>query len=398
MAKANRGAFAGLKLNGKASDFQRWKDTVVAHLTSLTNRRRVSEFQAGREPPRLGYEDLLTRPIQVAAPGADGTADERKHYELEMAFLVEQETYLRDMSNQTLPHGYLTQLGTPLASQLIPACWLQLEADFGQNNAMGMTVGNRLNRQGQEMLRVHLLPSQLMIGKVLSLLPSHLWGPSVTFTPEEFTLEKVEKKMKAIFGNKSKAEIQTMGKTGTQPAPAPVSVPVNYAANSVAGEKGQPNRAGKRKALPLPTANEGVNHCFYCNGIHNDMNGIGSHFKRDCPKRNADMAQGVGPAQATVRKEIPVDATALQRLQISDTTEVKSDRDEPMTPGPRDTPMTPPCDAPVVSSSAADSGDEDMNEFDGQTVTAVNYVAVTSAAEELEKKAQAFEDKDAATA
>ncbi|OWY92967.1 hypothetical protein PHMEG_00037800, partial [Phytophthora megakarya] len=145
-----------------------------------------------------------------------------------------------------------------------------------------------------------------------------------------------------MIGNKSKAEIQSMGKTGTQPAPAPVSVPVNYAAKSVAGEKGQPNRAGKRKAMPLPTANEGVNHCFYCNGIHNDMNGIGPHFKRDCPKRKADMAQGVGrkniyseprplktrktdhakvqkeqpAARATVHKEIPVDAAALQRLQI----------------------------------------------------------------------------------
>ncbi|OWY90915.1 hypothetical protein PHMEG_00040728, partial [Phytophthora megakarya] len=319
------------------------------------------------------------------------------------------------MFNQTLPHGYLTQLSTLLASQPIPAFWQQLEADVGQNNAMGIvdmihefdialamdftsvaerfqrlrTVQNRLNRQGQEMLRVHLLPSQLMIGTVLSLLPSHLWGPSVTFTPEESTLEMVEKKMKAIFGIKSKAEIQSMGKTGIQPAPAPVSVPVNNAAKSVAGEKGLTNRAGKRIALPLPTANEGVNHCFYCNCIQNDMNGIGPHFKRDCPKRKADMAQGFGrknihseprplkirktdhakvqkvqPAtQATVRKEIPVDA-ALQRLQISDTTEVKSDRDEPMTP-PRDTPMTPPRDAPtspVVSSSAADSGDEDMNE------------------------------------
>ncbi|KAF4045058.1 hypothetical protein GN244_ATG02440 [Phytophthora infestans] len=37
-------------------------------------------------------------------------------------------------------------------------------------------VRNRLNRQGQEVLCVHLLPSQLMIGKILALLPSHLWG------------------------------------------------------------------------------------------------------------------------------------------------------------------------------------------------------------------------------
>ncbi|ETL34192.1 hypothetical protein L916_13541 [Phytophthora nicotianae] len=51
-------------------------------------------------------------------------------------------------------------------------------------------VRNRLNRQCQEVLRVHLVPSQLMIGKVLVLFPSHLWGPSVTFTPEEFTWKR----------------------------------------------------------------------------------------------------------------------------------------------------------------------------------------------------------------
>ncbi|ETK80773.1 hypothetical protein L915_13646 [Phytophthora nicotianae] len=51
-------------------------------------------------------------------------------------------------------------------------------------------VRNRLNRQCQEVLRVHLVPSQLMIGKVLVLLPSHLWGPSVTFTPEAFTWKR----------------------------------------------------------------------------------------------------------------------------------------------------------------------------------------------------------------
>ncbi|EGZ07516.1 hypothetical protein PHYSODRAFT_340596 [Phytophthora sojae] len=73
-------------------------------------------------------------------------------------------------------------------------------------------VRNRLNRQGQETLRVPLLPSQLMIGTVPAMLPGHLWGPSVTFSQEEFTLEKIETKLKSIFGNKSKAEIQAMGK------------------------------------------------------------------------------------------------------------------------------------------------------------------------------------------
>ncbi|KAE9314985.1 hypothetical protein PF001_g8028 [Phytophthora fragariae] len=410
--------------------------TVLAHLTSLSNRWRVTEIQAGQAPPRRGYEDLLTRPVQAGEPAEDGV---RNQHALEQAFLVEQESYLRDLFNQTLPHGYMTQLSTPLASQPVPAFWQQLEVDFGQNNAMGMvdmiqefeaalamdfgseaelfqrirSVRNRLNRQVQETLRMHLIPSQLMSGKVLSLLPSQLWGPSVTFSPEEFTLEKVERKM-----------IQAMGKPGEQMNP--VSVPVNYPAKGTYGDKKGPSKkSDKRKAAPLPMDDERVNACFYCNDVHNGMNGIGSHFKRDCPKRKADMANGVGrkdifseprplkmrktdharvqkmqPAQATARKEIPVDAAALQRLNISDETPRQSDGDVPTTPGSYDMVSTdgrstPP--SPAVSSSAAGDSDEDMDEFDRHKVTPANSVAVLSVAEELEEKAQAFEEKDAGT-
>ncbi|KAE9119617.1 hypothetical protein PF005_g8240 [Phytophthora fragariae] len=198
------------------------------------------------------------------------------------------------------------------------------------------SVRNRLNRQGQDTLRVNVIPSQLMIGKVLSLLPSHLWGPSVMFSVEGFTLEKVERKQMAIFGIKSQAEIQAMGKTGGQMHPVPV--PVNYAAKGTYGDKKMPSKkSGKHRAAPLSMDDERVNACFYCNGVHNDKIGIGPHFKRDHPKRKADMVNGVGrknifseprtlkmrktdhtrvqkaqPAQATARKEIPADDAALQ--------------------------------------------------------------------------------------
>ncbi|GMF41075.1 unnamed protein product [Phytophthora fragariaefolia] len=54
MAEENKSDFSELKFNGKASDFQRWKDTVSAHLTQMTNRRRLTEIQAGRSAPTLG--------------------------------------------------------------------------------------------------------------------------------------------------------------------------------------------------------------------------------------------------------------------------------------------------------------------------------------------------------
>jgi hypothetical protein len=99
------------------------------------------------------------------------------------------------------------------------------------------------------------------------------------------------------------------------------------------------------------------------------------------------------PAQGLVHKDILVNAAALQRLKISDET--------PHTPG-GDGSTTPDSNAvkssgaasPALSISAAGSGtDDDMGEFDGHNMTPANDVTVTSAAEELEEKAQAFEDK-----
>ncbi|KAE9268205.1 hypothetical protein PR003_g31524 [Phytophthora rubi] len=52
-----------------------------------------------------------------------------------------------------------------------------------------------------------------MLIKVLSILPGHLWGSAIVFTPEEFTLEKNESKLCAIFGNKSKAQIKGLTNT-----------------------------------------------------------------------------------------------------------------------------------------------------------------------------------------
>ncbi|KAF4137679.1 hypothetical protein GN958_ATG13131 [Phytophthora infestans] len=104
MTKDNKGNFVGLKFNG-----------------TKTNSRRVAEIKDKRPPPRLGYEDLLTRPIQVAEPGTGATAKELEQCQLEMAFLVEQESYLWDLFNRTLPHRDMAQLSTPLMSQTVPA-------------------------------------------------------------------------------------------------------------------------------------------------------------------------------------------------------------------------------------------------------------------------------------
>ncbi|ETL34194.1 hypothetical protein F441_09286 [Phytophthora nicotianae CJ01A1] len=68
------------------------------------------------------------------------------------------------------------------------------------------------------------------------------------------------------------------------------------------------------------------------------------------------------------RKEIPVDAAALQRLNISDTTPATPSRDASKSPCSRDLPLTPrgmsPA-SPVVSSDPPSNSDDNLHEFDG---------------------------------
>nr|KAE8928765.1 hypothetical protein PF009_g21103 [Phytophthora fragariae] len=218
-------------------------------------------------------------------------------------------------------------------------------------------------------------------------------------------LGEIETKLKSIFGNKSKAEIQAMGKTTQRP----IEIPVNYAARGMAGaKKGPMKKSGKRKTMMLPTNVEHADACFFCKGVHNDTDGIGPHFMKECPMRKEDMAKGVGlkyifseprllkvrktdharvqkmqPA-APKRKENPVDAAVLQRLNIN----------EPMASDTAVTPTGSP-NSPVVSSSAESGSEDDIDEFDGKTVVPANSVKVTAAAEELEEKAKAFGDTDA---
>ncbi|KAE9291227.1 hypothetical protein PF001_g19252 [Phytophthora fragariae] len=87
---------------------------------------------------------------------------------------------------------------------------------------------------------------------------------------------------------------------------------------------------------------------------------------------------------APKRKENPVDAAVLQRLNIN----------EPMASDTAVTPTGSP-NSPVVSSSAESGSEDDIDEFDGKTVVPANSVKVTAAAEELEEKAKAFGDTDA---
>ncbi|KAG3139415.1 hypothetical protein PC128_g25365 [Phytophthora cactorum] len=118
-----------------------------------------------------------------------------------------------------------------------------------------------------------------MLIKVLAVLPGHLRGSGISFTKDEFMLDKVESKLCAIFGSK------TERRSWRWVNDAPV--------NHVQVEATKPARAagttlGKINARANPERdmhyNVGDRSCYYCGGTHTDISG-GPHFKKACVKR-----------------------------------------------------------------------------------------------------------------
>ena len=107
-------------------------------------------------------------------------------------------------------------------------------------------------------------------------------------------------------------------------------------------------------------------------------------------KMNHARVQKVQTAQRVIRKEIPVDAASLRHLHIPDGVPRTPGRDLPASPVSSDIPLTL---GHLTPASPAEDSDEDMDDFDEHELTPVNNVVVTSAAAELEEKAQAFEEK-----
>ncbi|POM74084.1 Hypothetical protein PHPALM_9003 [Phytophthora palmivora] len=92
---------------------------------------------------------------------------------------------------------------------------------------------------------------------------------------------------------------------------------------------------------------------------------------------------------AKTRKEIPVVGAARHRLKISGGQEDKANSDEPATSGQSDQSMVT---HPRLQAESG-SDEDDMDEFDSCKVKPINNVTVSSVAEELEEKSQAFDEK-----
>ncbi|KAG3110605.1 hypothetical protein PI125_g9873 [Phytophthora idaei] len=66
----------------------------------------VTELQARRQVPVARYEDALLRELIVQDLGANPSDVELIAHELQMAFVRQQATYIKDLLNLTLPAGF----------------------------------------------------------------------------------------------------------------------------------------------------------------------------------------------------------------------------------------------------------------------------------------------------
>ncbi|KAE9346102.1 hypothetical protein PR003_g7595 [Phytophthora rubi] len=260
--------------------------------------------------------------------------------------------YIKKLLCETLPSGF-KGIATKRMDEPVHVNWRLVEKQYSLSNAAGVvglvrqfnemvnadfksvgqlfqdlnSVRSQVNVNAHEALQTQMLSSQLMLVLVLGVLPRHMWGSSVEFTPDGFTLEKVSDMLNAIFGNKSRSEILALAS--------------GKAVNHVNAAPAKPSGSalGKRKGGDGPVRdihhNLGVMKCHYCGGVHNSMKNIGPHKMVDCHKRAEDKAAGVhrrniwsrpsrqarkeayeptpkmkgnvkGKAKAKVRREIPL--------------------------------------------------------------------------------------------
>ncbi|KAE8978210.1 hypothetical protein PR003_g26618 [Phytophthora rubi] len=217
-----------LSFHGNKNLFAAYKKKLKAHLKAMSDALVVTELQAKRRHPFARYEDALVQEPVLEEPGPGALVEDQAYYALQVAFANNQQSHIKNLVNLTLSSGFADDKSM---QKPVHKIWRAIEKLYGLNTASGVVelVGkfdeivasdfksishlfrqlkatrDQVNRNSAEALKIGLISQQMMLMKVLSILPGHLWGSVIVFTPEEFTLEKIESKLCAIFGNKSKA-------------------------------------------------------------------------------------------------------------------------------------------------------------------------------------------------
>ncbi|POM72377.1 LOW QUALITY PROTEIN: Hypothetical protein PHPALM_10913, partial [Phytophthora palmivora] len=284
MSKPNNNLSA-LKFSGEQAQFDSWKDRVLVHLRSKSSQRLL-------------------------------------------AFVDQQESYIMDLLSLTMPASYKLDDKVP---QPVHVSWRDIERHYGFNTAAGVVglleqfeqavhadfksvshlfarlkaLKDQVNRNSGEALQTGVISSNLLMLKVLGVLPNHLWGQAIDFTPTEFTLDRVEAKLCAIFGRKrrdnglrwwkaplDRVEAKLCAIFGRKSKGEIMALDGGRPVNHVQAGHAKPKRSalGKRKATAPPGPD-----IHYNLGAtnHNDINNIGPHKKADCLKLKQDQALGV---------------------------------------------------------------------------------------------------------
>eukprot|EP00644_Phytophthora_capsici_P014095 jgi/Phyca11/13254/fgenesh1_pg.PHYCAscaffold_3_\ len=198
----DKSSVASLRLNGKPLRFATWNSKLTIQLNALSEQRALKELQDNRAKPLSWYEDLLksqsTLPPRPPAEDMEVTSQ----HDLHETLLCTQSSYIKRLLYETLPSDF-----KGIATKLQNSGFKSVGQLFQDLNG----VRSQINVNSREALHTHMLSSQLMLVMALGPLPRHMWGSSVEFTPEAFTLENVSEKLANIFGNQSKASILDLG-------------------------------------------------------------------------------------------------------------------------------------------------------------------------------------------
>ncbi|OWZ18673.1 hypothetical protein PHMEG_0007199 [Phytophthora megakarya] len=225
----------------------------------MSHQKAVEEMCAKRESPWRTYEDFLQRQPVVPSPPP------------------------------TLPNVF-KGITTNTLDDPIHALWRLVETQYGLSNVAGVIglvkpfdeIINTYLKSITELFQdLHSMREQLIVVKVLTVLPKHLWGFETDFLQEKFTLERVADKLSANFGTRSKSKIYALASAKL----------VNHVEAVPAKLKSKV--LGKPKAFDRLWAMCTTIMCHYCGGEHNKMNGIGPHRKVNGPKLALDVVAGV---------------------------------------------------------------------------------------------------------
>ena len=330
MSEAKNGSSRLDKFSGKKSDFVTWKDKVITHIAQQDEGYQRKLLEKNQPDANVLMKDFLdsTPKRPVLAPST-ASSEEQLSARWEDSHWKRARADVRDLLNKALPDSFLSTLPDTVSKMEPSEVWKALERNFGAGDLGGLLdlksqwgkvlnsnwktlshlfanlkkLRNDMNRKTKALVGKELISESWVCLEVLGQLPSEFWASSIELTGEGFTLDKVEKSLKVIFGEKSKKDFS---------AQLEQKKLINLV-NKARGY-GNPN---KRKSNERDGNQSG---CFYCFEE--------GHQKADCAmkKKDRDPERVGGPLFRTNKNSKPSSKTgkkitAVKRQKLETSTE-----------------------------------------------------------------------------